>query len=402
MVTCYGPIWVVITMNVIIYIKVGAVVLKWRRQHISLKRTPSSALDHAQPSPAITVPMRDMGSPVPAALTNSYELSIVSQVPHYPPNRSPHISIQSPITPTPTHHRFPSSQSTTIQEQAHVQRRTTIVHPASIAGTYRVVDVNKATVSYCYTALLFFLVLLVTWVPSTVNRLYTLIKPNSSTPFALDFASGLVLPLQGFWNTVIYVVTSLPACKALFTDFRHHFSRRSNSTTAFRDSSRPAPGIKRYAAQVGSDDTTFRCSEVMTPKWGHESKSSHTFTEAIKSPTKRESRESMGGGGMKNRADIVISFDGKKRVVHDRRESGPGDPFENLGKDQWKREEREWVPPKNLEEGGGQTRLYESVGGSWVGLGGGDGDGDDEGGSTASDESEMEKGRERMRIGMAR
>jgi hypothetical protein len=38
--------------------------------------------------------------------------------------------------------------------------------------------------------------------------------------FGLDLASSLVLPLQGFWNTLIYIVTSLPACKALWCDIR--------------------------------------------------------------------------------------------------------------------------------------------------------------------------------------
>ena len=38
--------------------------------------------------------------------------------------------------------------------------------------------------------------------------------------FGLDFASGFVLPLQGFWNTLIYIVTSLPACAALGKDIK--------------------------------------------------------------------------------------------------------------------------------------------------------------------------------------
>jgi hypothetical protein len=75
-------------------------------------------------------------------------------------------------------------------------------------------DANRAAINYCKYALLFFTALIVTWVPSTLNRLVTLVHPNDPI-FALDYATGLVIPLQGFWNAIIYIFISLPACKAL-------------------------------------------------------------------------------------------------------------------------------------------------------------------------------------------
>jgi hypothetical protein len=75
---------------------------------------------------------------------------------------------------------------------------------------------NRAALNYCKCAVLFFIALLVTWVPSTINRVYSLVHPDSVV-FGLDFASGLVLPLQGFWNAAVYIATSFPACKALFS-----------------------------------------------------------------------------------------------------------------------------------------------------------------------------------------
>lgn len=75
-------------------------------------------------------------------------------------------------------------------------------------------DANRATINYCKCALLFFAAMIVTWVPSTLNRLVTLVHPNDPV-FGLAYASGLVLPLQGFWNAIIYIFTSLPACKVL-------------------------------------------------------------------------------------------------------------------------------------------------------------------------------------------
>jgi hypothetical protein len=75
------------------------------------------------------------------------------------------------------------------------------------------IDANRAAISYCKCALLFFAAMLVTWVPSTINRLVTLVHPHDPI-FALNYVAALVLPLQGFWNATIYIFTSLPACKA--------------------------------------------------------------------------------------------------------------------------------------------------------------------------------------------
>jgi hypothetical protein len=36
----------------------------------------------------------------------------------------------------------------------------------------------------------------------------------------LEFMSAFVLPLQGFWNAVIYAVTSLSACRELFESLK--------------------------------------------------------------------------------------------------------------------------------------------------------------------------------------
>ena len=73
---------------------------------------------------------------------------------------------------------------------------------------------SKGEWSYYKCAMLFFIALLVTWVPSSINRVYELVFPTKVS-FGLSLVAGIVLPLQGFWNTVIYVATSLPACKAL-------------------------------------------------------------------------------------------------------------------------------------------------------------------------------------------
>jgi hypothetical protein len=85
-------------------------------------------------------------------------------------------------------------------------------------------SLNTGAIKYCRCALLFFVALLVTWVPSTINRVYTLVHPNE-TLFGLDYTSGLVLPLQGFWNAIVYIVTSSTECQVLMRRVATKLSR---------------------------------------------------------------------------------------------------------------------------------------------------------------------------------
>ncbi|KAK3312851.1 hypothetical protein B0H66DRAFT_381383 [Apodospora peruviana] len=76
-------------------------------------------------------------------------------------------------------------------------------------------EANNATWPYVKCAMLFFSVLLITWIPSSGNRVYSLIN-NGDVSKPLFFASAFVLPLQGFWNAIIYMTTSWAACKSLW------------------------------------------------------------------------------------------------------------------------------------------------------------------------------------------
>ena len=60
-------------------------------------------------------------------------------------------------------------------------------------------EANRAAFTYTKVASLFFVSLLVTWVPSSINRVYSLIYPEAvSIQYA--YAAGIVLSLMGFWN----------------------------------------------------------------------------------------------------------------------------------------------------------------------------------------------------------
>lgn len=61
--------------------------------------------------------------------------------------------------------------------------------------------------------------MMVTWIPSSANRLYSAVYPDEVS-LPLEYASALVLPLQGFWNCIIYTTTSLEACEELWATIR--------------------------------------------------------------------------------------------------------------------------------------------------------------------------------------
>ncbi|KAL1860730.1 hypothetical protein VTK73DRAFT_7201 [Phialemonium thermophilum] len=81
---------------------------------------------------------------------------------------------------------------------------------ARFAGKMRNMDPVK--MAYLRTSFVFAISVLVTWTPSSINRVYTLAYPRRFN-FALNMASAVVLPLQGVWNAVIYCATSWVALR---------------------------------------------------------------------------------------------------------------------------------------------------------------------------------------------
>jgi len=85
-------------------------------------------------------------------------------------------------------------------------------------------DTNTAVWLYVKCTLLFFTALLVTWIPTTLNRLIALV--NGSNIASLEILTAIVLPLQGFFNAVIYAYTSREEFKGLWRDNRTRLPSR--------------------------------------------------------------------------------------------------------------------------------------------------------------------------------
>lgn len=68
-------------------------------------------------------------------------------------------------------------------------------------------NLDPVKLAYLRTSFVFAISILITWAPSSINRVYTLLYPTRFN-FGLNMASAVVLPLQGVWNAVIYCATS--------------------------------------------------------------------------------------------------------------------------------------------------------------------------------------------------
>ena len=122
------------------------------------------------------------------------------------------------------------------------------------------VDANRAAMAYTKVALLFFFCLVITWVPASVNRFYSFIHPDEIN-VPSSYVTSVVLPLMGFWNSVIYIVTSRRAVRAFLTGRSNKQmewdcsvdASRSRSFAGSRNATTGAEA-KRNSAHRGIDD----------------------------------------------------------------------------------------------------------------------------------------------------
>jgi len=215
--TFYGPIWIIILCTIAIYIRVGTVIFKWRRQLLSMERTQDRnefpATGIMKTSEVFVTTNEELGGSRPDSGTIARKASF----PTYAGANRP-------------------------QTHSRVSRPSGGIDP------------NKAALKYCKCALLFFIALLITWVPSTINRIYTIIRPTDVV-FGLYVAAALVLPLQGFWNAIIYMTTSSFAVQCLWDDIKYTCRPLRRSRKSFQvglPSAIPASELNDRASKISS------------------------------------------------------------------------------------------------------------------------------------------------------
>ncbi|KAL7796138.1 putative G-protein coupled receptor protein [Trichoderma ceciliae] len=226
----YAPMWACIILTFAIYIRAGRTIYKVRKQvyvfHSSdLDPISADEIMTSIPSTDATLTMETMSDPDPTkpghnisqpsyTAGSSSEIATGPHSVHIATNRS-NLSNQSDGT-----------QSTYYYSSSPPHRGSNLPRPnvshSVAARAFRSIrrrnhERDNAAWSYTKCALLFFTAMLITWIPSSANRLYSLTHHNSvSVP--LEFMSVFVLPLQGFWNCLVYITTSWTACTNLFND----------------------------------------------------------------------------------------------------------------------------------------------------------------------------------------
>ncbi|QGA17825.1 hypothetical protein EYB26_005501 [Talaromyces marneffei] len=132
-----------------------------------------------------------------------------------------------------------------------VNQQTNIIRPFSSALRMRSLtrqiakhETNAEAWLYARAAFLFFIALLITWIPSSANRIYASMYPDA-TNFGLNYAASFVFPLQAFWNTIVYIITSQSACRDLF-----RFSSSSSPSISRKSAPSPSPSQVKLTQQL--------------------------------------------------------------------------------------------------------------------------------------------------------
>lgn len=185
----YGPVWLVIIATFTIYIIVGRDIFQTRQ---TLRNIAEEELYNFHPA----LDLRKTSKTTMIEVTSDV-MAINKLQPWGESAANDTIRPESQFAPYSIH----------IESAEQSQRRK---------KSATELNTNAVALSYLRCSFLFFIALVVTWIPSSINRIYSLIYPEANN-FALNFVGSVVLPLQGFWNAIIYLSTSLPIFEELWS-----------------------------------------------------------------------------------------------------------------------------------------------------------------------------------------
>ncbi|KAK4171632.1 putative G-protein coupled receptor [Triangularia setosa] len=161
------------------------------RYHVATAPQPPAAALHPWVSPADSLDESDFGrSPT------SHSCSKTQQ-------SNPFKTISS-VSSAP---RSRSASAANAQKKNRLRAKLEHIGQVWKKFRYKLVNLDPIKLAYLRTSFVFAISVLVTWTPSSINRVYALIYP-ATTSYSLNLASAVVLPLQGLWNAVIFAATS--------------------------------------------------------------------------------------------------------------------------------------------------------------------------------------------------
>ncbi|KAF4633535.1 hypothetical protein G7Y89_g4584 [Cudoniella acicularis] len=225
----YGPVWVVIMVTLGIYIRAGKLIYEKRKQLQAFR------VRRTEPMPELSDPFqRVAGFEIQRTTDISVNYEDVDPIDSGDSSLASPRQIQYPapaVQPTKTFsvkitssQRNGSIQSSFAEKKNSSSESSSPISPRAGFDTLparkqSTVDNSMVMWSYTKVALLFFVALMITWIPSSANRLYSVVNPGYIC-LPLEYASALVLPLQGSWNAIIYFVTCWKECGELYNNIR--------------------------------------------------------------------------------------------------------------------------------------------------------------------------------------
>ncbi|KAL8968422.1 MAG: hypothetical protein Q9183_002466 [Haloplaca sp. 2 TL-2023] len=250
----YAPVWICMIVAFTLYVISGKQIFRKRKELRAFRGDPSRAsVDE------------------PLGAYKKTEVSVVTEA-----ATAHHLRPPPNCFDGPGHHHFSSDNSLSssmVASNGGYEQFSTIINsspprtsidpsarPSSIATSsykqrYRAaLEANTAAWRYTKVALLFFVSLCITWIPSSINRVYDLAHPDDVS-YPLNFISALVLPLMGFWNGVIYFVTTRAVCAALFWDFVERWAPRRKTVLTARP-------VRTRVGRMGSARTKMKGSRA--------------------------------------------------------------------------------------------------------------------------------------------
>ncbi|KAF2461523.1 hypothetical protein BDY21DRAFT_398104 [Lineolata rhizophorae] len=247
----YGPVWVVITLTTSIYVWTGRDIFKQRAalrafsknrpepppavgksSSTSSNSTVTKVVDIEVKTERIDLPIVDGMIPgnesqesfgsagslkdgVPAHANYPYEWQVSAERRIYDQNPSTRCS--ATVT---AERRNPDDEESALRSAPPAKTPTT-PGPRRYGNANAALNANRAAWGYAKVSLLMFVAMIIVWGPSTIYRVYSLVRPEDPQ-IPLQIAAACVLPMQGFWNTVIYLTTSWPQCKSAWRELRGH------------------------------------------------------------------------------------------------------------------------------------------------------------------------------------
>ncbi|KAI4191459.1 MAG: hypothetical protein L6R41_000110 [Letrouitia leprolyta] len=247
LVTFYVPAWICIFVSFTLYILAGREIFH-KREELRAFRQPSRA--------SVEEPFSGSKTTEVCVTSEHATFHILNPPPNCfdaarPSADNPHL--QSTASPN-GYEQYSTTINSSPESTAFEPSHRTSQHSTSAYKRYRAaLETNAAAWRYTKVALLFFVSLCVTWIPSSINRIYDLAHPDDVS-YPLNFISAIVLPLMGFWNGVIYFATTRAVCNTLFWDLVERCApkRKVSSARSPRSSRKLSEAKEGKRLQSGS------------------------------------------------------------------------------------------------------------------------------------------------------